>query len=491
VITSDEAAGTPPSGHPWLDSPDPDWPTVVWAGRMSEEKCVDTLIRAFEVLTKLRRARLILVGDGDERQSLEDLVERLGLASSVSFTGMVSDARPHLARASVVALSSRTEGLPTVLIEALALGRQVVSTNCPTGPAELLDGGRLGRLVPVGDHAALGRALDAAIQAPLPSASEADLDPYRIDQVALKYAAALGIVPRAALPDPRVHNPMTVTLAILCHDREEELSRAIASVQDCGFLEVIVVDNGSSPPLTPIEGTRWARLEDNHGVAAGRNALASLAKGDIVFFLDDDAVLQTPDAVHRVARLFSQDPGLAAIACRIERGDGTIVSSEYPFRGRALVADLERPCAYFVGAAHAVRRKAWIEAGGLDEGFGYSTEEIDLAMALLGQGHRCWYAPDIIVQHFPSTRGRRTKPEIPALRLRNRITYARRHLPWAVAMIHISVWALKTFHEAVRSGSIKPWLAAFHQCSEEIVIRRPLSWPTLFLAHCRGGRVLW
>lgn len=488
-VTEDDMAtaalGAP--SHPWLDIPLVE-PVLVWAGRLNPEKCVDVLLRAFAAVTTRRRARLVVVGDGPDRGSLEELATGLGIQDGVSFTGQVPDARPYLARASVVVLCSRLEGLPTVLIEALALGRQVVSTDCATGPEEILDGGRLGRLVPVGDVVALANAIGAAIDAPLPPASPGDLRRYSVVSATDSYLNALGMRGlRETAPSP---GP-TVALAILCHNRPRELGEAVSSASGAGFAEIVVVDNGSDPPLQPIAGTRWTRLNTNAGVAQGRNRLVRETRSNIVFFLDDDGVIASDGAADAMADLFCRDPGLGAVACRVQRRGGATLASEHPFRGPARDVGSERWCAYFVGAAHAVRRAAWENAGGLDPSFFYSTEEIDLSMGLAGRGWRIRYAPHIVVEHRPSGLGRQEPPRIPAMRLRNRIVFARRHLPWPVGVVHVAVWAARTALEGHRAGSIRPWLAVWPDVLRSQEGQRKLSLSSLVVAHRRGGRVFW
>jgi glycosyltransferase involved in cell wall biosynthesis len=101
--------------------------------------------------------------------ALEALAARLGIAEYVALPGFVANPFAYMARAGVFALSSLNEGLPGVLIQAMACGCPVVSTDCPSGPAEILAGGRYGRLVPPGNDAALAAAILAALDAPLPA----------------------------------------------------------------------------------------------------------------------------------------------------------------------------------------------------------------------------------------------------------------------------------------------------------------------------------
>jgi glycosyltransferase involved in cell wall biosynthesis len=149
-------------GHPWLSGSGP--PTVMGVGRLSRQKDFETLIRAFRSVLTRRRVRLLILGEGEERLSLEALVRELDLEDEVCMPGFVENPFAYMARASLLVLSSAWEGLPTVLIEALALGLPVVATNCKSGPDEILDGGRLGRLVPVGDSEALAGAILSSLE---------------------------------------------------------------------------------------------------------------------------------------------------------------------------------------------------------------------------------------------------------------------------------------------------------------------------------------
>ena len=165
VITSSlrEQAGRAPD-HPWFAPGEP--PVVLGVGRLTPQKDFPTLIRAFAELRRCRSARLIILGEGVERPALSALVTELGLESDVALLGFRDDAAGYMAHSRVFVLSSAWEGLPTVLIEALAAGTRVVSTDCPSGPREILQDGRLGALVPVGDSPALARAISDTLDRP-------------------------------------------------------------------------------------------------------------------------------------------------------------------------------------------------------------------------------------------------------------------------------------------------------------------------------------
>jgi len=153
-----------PLDHPWFAPEEP--PVVLSVGRLTEQKNYTTLIRAFALVRKKRSARLMILGDGEDRPKLEALVQELGLEGEVALPGFVENPYKYMKRAAVFVLSSKWEGLPTVLIEALACGCPVVSTDCPSGPAEILEGGKWGPLVPVGDAHSLAEAIVQVLERP-------------------------------------------------------------------------------------------------------------------------------------------------------------------------------------------------------------------------------------------------------------------------------------------------------------------------------------
>ena len=180
-----------PVTHPWL-SPAEKVPVIAWCGRLADAKDPHTAVASFARLRRSRKARLIVMGDGPLRAPMESLVRQLGLADDVYFAGFVAEPAAYLAHADAFLFSSRNrEGLPTVLIEALGVGTPVVATDCPYGPAQILDHGRLGRLVPVGDPIAMASALASVLDhAPAPPTEE-DLRPYLADTAIDRYVAIM------------------------------------------------------------------------------------------------------------------------------------------------------------------------------------------------------------------------------------------------------------------------------------------------------------
>ena len=164
-----------PIGHPWFDPGQP--PVILGVGRLTRQKDFPTLIRAFAEVRRHRAAKLIILGDGEDRPALEALVAELGVGADVDLPGF-RNAMAFMAGSALFVLSSAWEGLPTVLIEALAAGARVVSTDCPSGPREILQDGRLGALVPVGDSPALARAMLEALDRPAGGAPADALTPF-------------------------------------------------------------------------------------------------------------------------------------------------------------------------------------------------------------------------------------------------------------------------------------------------------------------------
>ena len=141
-------------------------PRIIAVGRLAPQKDYATLVQALALVERRRRVQLTILGGGrqNEREALQTLAGRVG--ATVTLAGHVQNPYAYLARAAMLVMSSRWEGLPTVLVEALACGCPVVATDCPSGPREILEGGRYGRLVPVGDPEALAQAIVATLDAP-------------------------------------------------------------------------------------------------------------------------------------------------------------------------------------------------------------------------------------------------------------------------------------------------------------------------------------
>jgi len=158
------AAAREPLEHPWLRAGEP--PVLLSVGRLTEQKDFPTLLRAFAILRRERPARLLVLGEGRCRPQLEALCRELRIEDDVSFPGVVRNPQAFMARSAVFVLSSAWEGFVNVLLEALACGCAVVSTDCTGGSAEILAGGRFGHLVGPGDPIGLAKSVGEALDHP-------------------------------------------------------------------------------------------------------------------------------------------------------------------------------------------------------------------------------------------------------------------------------------------------------------------------------------
>jgi glycosyltransferase involved in cell wall biosynthesis len=165
--------GAEPLKHVWLRAGGP--PVILAVGRLVSQKDFPTLLQAVRVIRQQRPVRLVILGEGPLRQALEAQIRSLALDDAVALPGFCPNPMAWMARVQLVVLSSRSEGLPGVLLQAMACGTPVISTDCPHGPREILENGRWGTLVPVGNPEALAEAilvhLKSASPTPMPDAT--------------------------------------------------------------------------------------------------------------------------------------------------------------------------------------------------------------------------------------------------------------------------------------------------------------------------------
>jgi glycosyltransferase involved in cell wall biosynthesis len=181
-----------PIPHPWLE--EGTTPVILGVGRLTRRKRFDILMRAFAKVRAQRPVRLIILGSGGEEERLKALAGELRITKDVHLAGFVLNPFAYMSRASLFVLASTWEGLPGVLIQAMACGCPVVSTDCPTGPDEILDYGRYGRLVPIDDVHSMADAIIATLDKPM----EADVlkeraNFFHVDRIVDQYRDLLGI----------------------------------------------------------------------------------------------------------------------------------------------------------------------------------------------------------------------------------------------------------------------------------------------------------
>jgi glycosyltransferase involved in cell wall biosynthesis len=153
-----------PVAHKWLNKRK--MPVILAVGRLHPIKDYKTLIKAFAITLKTLDARLIILGQGAEKEALTSLAEQLGITDKIDLHGFVQNPYAYMQKADVFVLSSKIEGLGNSLIEAMACGCAVISTNCPSGPSEILEGGGIAPMVAVGDEIAMAYAIINTLQTP-------------------------------------------------------------------------------------------------------------------------------------------------------------------------------------------------------------------------------------------------------------------------------------------------------------------------------------
>jgi GT2 family glycosyltransferase len=243
-------------------------------------------------------------------------------------------------------------------------------------------------------------------------------------------------------------------------NRPAELDRAIESAAALrgDDVDLVVVGNGADvPPVPP--GVRTIRLPENVGVAAGRNIGVDSCTGDVVMFLDDDGWYPDPGLGEYLAGRFAADPRLAVLSFRVVDPAGGPGARWHVPRLRVGDPGRSSPVTTFAGGACAIRRSAYLEAGGLPDKFFFAHEETDLSWRLLDRGYRLEY----------DAAARMCHPALPNARHaswyrldgRNRVLLARRNLPWPLAWVYLLDWLAMTVARERSAGALRAWLSGF------------------------------
>jgi GT2 family glycosyltransferase len=232
---------------------------------------------------------------------------------------------------------------------------------------------------------------------------------------------------------------LTLDVLIITFNRSTEVLNAIESCKHSAIDKILVLDNGSSNPITPNPNFILHRSKENLGPCAGRNTLASKSSADLLLFLDDDALLAPSSDLDSVINDFLVDPDLAVVAGLVQREDGNIERSEFPTR-RVHRIDNKRPVGYFVEGACIIRKSVFTDFAGYDPNFFYGHEASDLALRLASKNQLIFYNPKLCLIHKPSNSGReRTNLRYVEL-LRNRRVLCWRNLPRLISFIHCVIW---------------------------------------------------
>jgi GT2 family glycosyltransferase len=243
-------------------------------------------------------------------------------------------------------------------------------------------------------------------------------------------------------------------------DRPAELDRAIESTaaMRADGAEVLVVGNGADvPPVPP--GVRTLRLASNVGVPAGRNAGVAECSGDVVLFLDDDAWYPDPGLAEHVSRRFAADPVLAVLSFQVIGPAGEQAGRWHVPRLRVGDPGRSAQATTFSGGACAIRRSAYLEAGGQPGLFFFGHEEIEMAWRLIDLGYRIEYDAGARMCHPPVPNSRHANWY--RMDGRNRVLLARRNLPWLLAGSFLMNWFLVTLLRERSAAAARAWLSGF------------------------------
>ncbi len=286
---------------------------------------------------------------------------------------------------------------------------------------------------------------------------------------------------------------------VLTHARSRWLSGALDSIrgQRLEDREIVVVVNGPDPETEQLlcslgPEVRTIILDDNYGVGAGRNAGIALARGEFLFFLDDDAELRDPDAAERVLKHFERDIDLGVVGLLVlDAATSAVERRCIPFRDKRVPQGVTAAC-YFAGGACAIRRRVFDRVGLYDASLFYSGEELDLSYRLLEAGFRILFDPMVaVIHHAVGGHGGSMTPYYYA---RNRPWVALRHLPYLCAVTHCLAWWGWSLARGFREGGMTAALRGIRDCVAGIPIRwrerRPISHSTYRFLATNKGR-LW
>jgi GT2 family glycosyltransferase len=269
--------------------------------------------------------------------------------------------------------------------------------------------------------------------------------------------------------------------------RPAEFPRALESLlaQEDVDLDVVVVGNGWEPVGLPSQ-VRTVHLAENVGIPEGRNVGAAEARGDVIFFYDDDAYLPTTDVLARLCAVLDGDPRIAAVQPRPVDPTGRPGPQRWVPRPGG--GDPLRPgvVTWVWEGTFVIRRSVFEAAGGWPGHFFYGHEGIELMWRVWDAGYVGWYAPDIVMNH-PATSPTR-HAQFWRMNARNRAWVARRNLPVPLVPLYLLTWTLVTLLRIRSAESLRAWLSGFREgWGPGAGERRPMRWRTV-IRLTRAGR---
>jgi len=246
---------------------------------------------------------------------------------------------------------------------------------------------------------------------------------------------------------------MNTSIIILTYNRKKELEENLTLLsRQNGIYEIIIVDNNSTDntesvvrelkSLHPI--IKFYKLNSNRGVSGGRNFGVEKAKGDILFFIDDDALLWPEDAIERIHGKFLEEPDLGILAFKVLNFySGEIQKNAFPHRLKSLNPDREFETSYFNGTGHAIRREVFEKCGLYPEEYFYGMEELDLSFRALDKGYKIIYFPEVVIYHKKSPLGRVSDSRKWVYLFRNRLAVSYKYLNYWHLIVLSFIWFFK------------------------------------------------
>jgi GT2 family glycosyltransferase len=245
--------------------------------------------------------------------------------------------------------------------------------------------------------------------------------------------------------------------------RPEVMRLALDSLlrQEGVDVDVVVVGNAWEPTGLP-SGVRGVGVAVDRGIPAGRNAGVPHARGDLLFFLDDDAALESTDTLARLARLFDSQPDIGLVQLRVEPREGGVGPRDWVPRLRTSTRLKPGEVTLVWEGAVAMPRRVFDEVGGWPEVYRFIHEGVELAWQVMDRGYRVWYAADLVARHPMPVAAPARHGYSRYYGARNRVWVARRHLPLPLAVVYVASFAARTLPLLVRSpGDIRPALRGY------------------------------
>lgn len=293
--------------------------------------------------------------------------------------------------------------------------------------------------------------------------------------------------PGLVLAPPSSSVPTVGVVMLHMGDRPAELAEALRTLraQVDVDLDVVVVGNGWPPTGLP-EWVRSVYLPDNVGIPEGRNVGAREARGELLYFYDDDASLPDPGTLRALAEVVLADPRRAVAQPRGVDPTGKAPPRRWVPRFDVSDGGKAGEATWFWEAVVMIRRTAFEDVGGWPGHFFFGHEGIDLAWRLIDAGWTIFYAPEIVVHH-PSTAPAR-HAIFYRTNARNRVWVARRNLPWPLVPVYLSTWVLVTVVRVRDAAALRTWRDGFVEgLRSDPGERHPMSWSTV-LRLTRAGR---